>query len=249
MDCRNAVTFKEENIHILNEKFDAIVVGGGGLILPDSSPNMVSCWQWVISKRCIEMIRIPIYVISIGFNLFYGQTLDMPSRDNNHSISSRTGIFRDNIETLIEKAEHFSIRHTDDRRRLFEVIDHRYEDKVSMELCPTIWYTNKYWGSSQGKYLAVEIKDDRMWRRYSRIQKQKYYDELIKFITWYAQNRDANIAYMCHDGSRDFYNYMNSKGIRIPFLNNTVANENMIKMNYAQVHTLLCMAGHSEMIG
>ena len=49
INCRNSKSFNDSNINNLNN-YDYILVGGGGLILPDTTPNKISCWQWCISK-------------------------------------------------------------------------------------------------------------------------------------------------------------------------------------------------------
>ena len=47
LDCRQH--YNDTLINKLNT-FDYIIVGAGGLILPDSSPNNTSCWQWIIHE-------------------------------------------------------------------------------------------------------------------------------------------------------------------------------------------------------
>jgi hypothetical protein len=83
-------------------KFDALIIGGGGLFLPDTNPNIVSCWQWACSSALIEKITAKIYVIGIGWNHFYNQTIGMPNRHNSMEFSERFVIFKDNLETLLK---------------------------------------------------------------------------------------------------------------------------------------------------
>tara|TARA_Y100001938_G_C8097012_1_gene438804 strand:- start:382 stop:1410 length:1029 start_codon:yes stop_codon:yes gene_type:complete len=253
-DCRQANLYKPESISAFN-KFDYIIVGGGGLILPDSSPNKSSCWQWVIPIESYDKITKPIYVISVGYNLFYGQDMTMPKRENNFSDASRLDIFKPNIRKLINKAEKFTLRHTGDMNSLISVIGVDIKDKLSMEYCPSIWYVEKYWKpqiDSMGnkKYLGVEIKDDREWRRYYKIGKGRFYNELYEFIVEYRnKNGNDSVVYMSHDGSMNFYRFLQSKGMKLKLLNNTSGNEVSIRNNYSLLHTLLCSAGHSQMIG
>ena len=56
------------------------------------------------------------------------------------------------------------------------------------------------------------------------------------------------MCYLSHDGSKDFYNYLKKNNINIDYLDNSIANEKKIYHNYSKIDTLLCMAGHSEMI-
>jgi hypothetical protein len=251
IDCRIPNTFNLNNIEKLNQ-FDYILVGGGGLILPDSATNNISAWQWVISKDSYDKITKPIYVISIGYNLFYGQDMTMTSRENSNSNPDRMPIFIDNITHLINKSEHFSIRHNGDRNKLLEIIGDEYSNKVKFEFCPSIWYVNKYWKPkipilNEPKVIAIEIKDDREWRRYHKISKAKFYAELEKFVKYCISNK-IPIAYMSHDGSKNFYRYLISIGINIPILDNSSGNPDSILNNYSKVKTILCSAGHSQMM-
>lgn len=254
MDCRNRNSFSITNIEALN-KYDYIVVGAGGLILPDTNPNKISCWQWLIPKESYSKIVKPIYVVSIGYNLFYGQTINMPNRENNTSDSSRLPIFKANIEKLIQQSEHFSVRHTEDRLNLQKIVDPTFHSKIKFELCPTVWYCKKYWTPlikqlnfpSNKKYLAIEIKDDRQWRRYGKIGKSRYYNELLKFVKYLIKN-DQLVCCMIHDRSRSFYDFLKRNGINIPLIDNTVGNEKKIIDNFSKIHTVLCSAGHSQMM-
>jgi len=254
LDCRNTMLFNINNIEKLND-FDYIVVGGGGLILPDSAPNMISCWQWIISKECIEKIKKPIYVLSIGYNLFFNQTMNMPDRENsNINTKERIPIFRDNIITLINKAKVFTLRHNDDVEKVLSIVGEEYREKIGYEKCATVWYVNKYWKplmnkiKEEDKFIAIEIKDDRQWRRYYKIGKGQYYSELKRVVEYLIKN-NKKIVYLSHDGSRNFFNYLLNKGVKIPYLTNNSANETKIRENYEKIHTIMCSAGHSQMIG
>ena len=250
MDCRNGSFFNNSNINKLNS-FDYILVGGGGLILPDSNPNKISCWQWSISRDNIKKINKPIYVLSIGWNLFFNQNINMPKRENNFEDKSRIKIFKENITTLIIKSEHFTLRHKSDVNNLLNVVGQEYKEKVKYEMCSTVWYVNKYWkprlNPVEQKYIAIEIKDDRKWRRYYKIGMNNYYNKLLQFVKK-CMNEKKPILYLSHDGSRSFYDYLKRNKVNIPFLNNNSSNENKILNNYAKIHTIYCSAGHSQMI-
>lgn len=250
MDCRDKNLYNNKNIHKLNN-FDYIIIGSGGLILPDSSPNKISCWQWVISKENIKKITKPIYVISIGWNLFFNQNMNMPSRENNNGDKSRTPIFKTNISTLINQSKHFTLRHNSDVKNLLNLVGQEFREKIKYEMCPTVWYVNKYWkpklNSINQKFIAIEIKDDRQWRRYYKIGMNNYYNKLLQFVKK-CINEKKPILYLSHDGSKSFYNFLKKKKVNIPYLDNSCANESKILENYSKIHTIYCSAGHSQMI-
>lgn len=250
-NCRDSTLFNSKNIDNLN-KFDYILVGGGGLILPDTSSNINSAWQWNIDNNNLNKITKPIYVISIGYNLFFNQTITMPNRENDITNESLLPIFKNSITALIKKAERFTLRHNDDCEKLISIIGEEYRSHISYEKCATIWYVDKYWKDkiprkNKDKYIAIEIKDDREWRRYYKIGKKKYYSELEKVVKHCIKNK-TKIAYLSHDGSKNFYNYLCKKGIKIPYLDNACRDEKKIRNNYGKIQTILCSAGHSQMI-
>jgi hypothetical protein len=253
IDCRDSKSFNDENINKLNS-YDYIILGGGGLILPDSQPNKISCWQWVISKENINKIRVPIFVLSIGYNLFFEQKITMHNRENSVEDKSRMNIFKDNIITLINKSTKFTLRHKDDVNKLINIVGDEYKKKINYEICATVWYVNKYWKPNinnidrNKKFFAIEIKDDREWRRYYKIGKSKYYSYLLNNIVKKHINNNDKILYLSHDGSKNFYNYLKKNNITIPFLDNSCGNESKIRDNYSKIHTIYCSAGHSQMI-
>ena len=53
----------------------ALIIGGGGLFLPDTNENVISGWQWGISGDLLNKIEVPIIVYSVGYNYFYGPVL------------------------------------------------------------------------------------------------------------------------------------------------------------------------------
>ena len=248
--CRDKNNFNDDNIDKLNN-YDYIIIGGGGLILPDTCPNKISCWQWIISKENINKIKVPIYVISIGWNLFFNQNMNMDKKKSNIEDETRSPIFKDNITTLIKKAEHFSLRHKTDVNNLVDFIGSKYKEQVVYEMCPTVWYVNKYWkpkiSPDTQKFIAIEIKDDRQWRRYHNIGKNKFYKYLLNLVNTHIKNNEK-ILYLSHDSSKDFYNYLIENDVEIPYLDNSSADEKKILENYSKIHTIYCTAGHSQMM-
>jgi len=247
-NCRQFINNKI--INYINT-FDYIIIGAGGLILPDTNPNLISCWQFSIDKQFYKKINKPIYVISIGFNLFYNQNINMSNKNNSIEDINRTNIFKDNIIELINVSKHFSLRHKQDIEELIKIVGEDYRSKISFEFCPTIWYSDKFWknkiSNNTMKYIVLEIKDDRIWRRYYNITKNVFYNELLKFVQ-YCINNKINVAYLSHDSSKDFYKFLITKQINIPFFDNSKLNENSIYSNYNKIKSIICTAGHSQMI-
>ena len=245
-DVRKLVTLSD--IDYFN-KFDALVIGGGGLFLPDTNPNMTSCWQWACHSDLIKKIEADIYVVGIGWNHFYGQTIGMPNRHNSMQFQERFEVFKTNVETLVEKSVFFSMRHKGDVECLKSHIKPTLHDKIVFDFCPVIDYVKQRYSDnfSIGEYHTFEIKDDRPNRRYHKKSRDTFYNELLLFISNLA-SRGEKIAVMSHDGSSTFIRFLQSKNVPFVLLNNTVANEDKIIENYSKVKKLYCTAGHSQMM-
>jgi len=228
--------------------FDYVVIGGGGLFLPDTNPNKTSCWQWACRADFIEQIKAKIYVVGIGWNHFYGQDITMPNRGNSVSDPERLKIFKNNVETLVRKSTNFTMRHQGDCDRLKEIIDVELHDKVQFEFCPVVGYVESKFSKdfTSGEYMTFEIKDDRPNRRYIGKKRDDFYAELHEYIN-HLISEGEKIAVMSHDGSMSFVSYLKNRGVPFLFLNNTVANQEAIIQNYSKVKKLFCTAGHSQM--
>jgi hypothetical protein len=244
-DVRKIVT--DEDIEYFNS-FDCIVIGGGGLFLPDSNPNKISCWQWACPTHLIERIKSDIYVLGVGWNHFYGQTILM-SRSDNFEDSKRGPIFKRNIECLVRKSKMFYMRHSGDCDKLKSHIDESLHDKIQFDFCPVVPYVQEKYKQfkSEGEYHTFELKDDRLHRRYNSKSIQKVYEELLEAINNIIR-KGEKVAIMSHDGSRSFYEYTRGRGLYLPFIDNTIANEEKIIENYSKVKHLYCTAGHSQMM-
>jgi hypothetical protein len=244
-DVRKLVT--QDDINYFNS-FDAVIIGGGGLFLPDTNPNNVSCWQWACSKELMEQITSDIFVLGIGWNHFYDQTILMPSASDREQ-AERKEIFKENVECLVSKSKIFSMRHQGDCRRLKSHIHESLHDKIEFDFCPVVHYVQKkYEGfESTGEYLTFELKDDRLHRRYNRKPIQEVYQELLEVINLMLK-KGEKVAIMSHDGSRTFYDFTRHHGLSLPLIDNTVANEEKIIENYSKVKHLYCTAGHSQMM-
>jgi len=237
-------------IQWMNANFDVMVLGGGGLLLPDTNPNMESCWQWPVPSQLIPEIKIPIYVIGLGYNLFYGQKITMPERGSNNENPIRELIFKQNLQTLINHSTYFSMRHRGDIECLVKIIGEEYRSKIIFQLCPVLEYVKskyRYTVDGTGEYHTFEIKDDRQFRRYDGTSIEKVYNYLKEYIQFLIQN-NKSVGIMSHDGSVSFYNFLKRNGISVPLFDNTSMDEEKIIDNYRKVKRLYCTAGHSQMM-
>lgn len=111
-------------IERLNAQARAIVVGGGGLFLPDTNENGKSGWQWACPTELIEQIDVPLIVYAVGYNTFRGQQGFAP-------------VFRDNVNALVRKSTFIGLRNKGSVQALSNHLEPGLAEKLSFQPCPT----------------------------------------------------------------------------------------------------------------
>ncbi|MDN0195326.1 glycosyltransferase [Streptomyces sp. S.PNR 29] len=101
-----------------------LVIGGGGLFIPDTMPNGNSAWQWNVPDEHLAGIDVPIAVFAVGFNAFDGQ-------------SYRAERFRSSLRLLVEKSAFFGLRNHGSIEKVRAMLPARLHDKVRFQPCPT----------------------------------------------------------------------------------------------------------------
>ncbi|MBT3151664.1 polysaccharide pyruvyl transferase family protein [Streptomyces sp. CHD11] len=101
-----------------------VIVGGGGLFLPDTSPNANSHWQWNIPDRVLARLTVPLAVFAVGYNVFDGQLY-------------RRSRFAESLRTLVERSEFFGLRNHGSIERVRELLPAGLRDRVRYQPCPT----------------------------------------------------------------------------------------------------------------
>ncbi|GAA1914763.1 hypothetical protein GCM10009716_25260 [Streptomyces sodiiphilus] len=101
-----------------------VVVGGGGLFLPDTWPNGNSGWQWNVPDEALARITVPLAVFAVGFNLFQGQDY---ARDR----------LAGSLRALAERSVFFGLRNRGSVERVRELLPPSLRDRVEYQPCPT----------------------------------------------------------------------------------------------------------------
>jgi len=102
---------------------NCLIIGGGGLLLPDTNANTVSGWQWAVSEELLKKINVPIIVYAIGYNYFRGQ--------------KPNDFFLENLNLLLERADFFSLRNYGSIEKVNELTNNKFSSKIIYQPCPT----------------------------------------------------------------------------------------------------------------
>jgi polysaccharide pyruvyl transferase WcaK-like protein len=177
--------FDAERLELVNET-DGVVVGGGGLFLPDTAPNANSGWQWNVPRENLDKLNVPLGVVAVGFNLFEGQTF-------------RGTLFRESLEALVDRADLVGLRNRGSVARVRDLLPDRLADKVSFLPCPTTVlshiHTRPADVPARGSAGAVLVNAafDRSARRFG----ESYEDFLGRMATYVTTLRSAGAEVRC----------------------------------------------------
>ncbi len=137
-------------------KSKMLLIGGGGLFLPDTNLNEISGWQWSVSKEQLNAITVPAVIYSVGYNYFPGQE---PSE-----------LFISNLIALCEKASFIGLRNHGSIEAVKALLPTDLSDKVIFQPCTTTLIRKLYSDVLPPKQcsniVAFNLAFDREKRRY-----------------------------------------------------------------------------------
>ena len=108
----------------VNQGYDAVVLGGGGLMLRSTNENRLSGWQWKVSIADLEALTVPLVVFAIGYNRFEGE----PDFDP---------IFAEHLNATVAKAAFFGLRNHASIARVRDYLQPELRDRLTFQPCPT----------------------------------------------------------------------------------------------------------------
>ena len=238
--------FDKNKIEIINKENDALVLGGGGLLLKDQKGSDIknSGWQWNCSAENTYEIKIPLLIFAIGYNRFYGQE----DFDSN---------FVDSINAIASKSPFFSLRNNGSISAVKNYLSSKNKEKAKLyrQFCPTTMLSLIYPeldklsinnAKRNSKVLSFNAAFDRTEMRFS--DPNKTFDDICKSIK-HAQERGWKIIACSHkemDRKIEFFLKKNNVTFEIKDL--TYSSPKEIMEHYAQVDLSVGMRGHSQMI-
>lgn len=214
-----------------------LVIGGGGLFLPDTNQNTISGWQWAISKELLEQIDVPICVYSVGYNYFRGQEAN--------------ALFVDSLCALAEKSSFFGLRNMGSVNAVRELLPEEFAEKVVYQPCTTTLIRKLYAGRIPAKTdtgsVAVNMAFDRSALRFGGNQESvlNQVAEAVQMI----ENKGYRIFYVCHCWDDDiFLPYLKEKKVRYELVDLSRQYPETVFDFYNRMDTVLGMRSHAQMI-
>lgn len=232
VDVRKKVT--EETITKIN-KGKALIIGGGGLFLPDTNKNNISGWQWAISDEQLNRITVPIIVYSVGYNYFTGQ--------------ETTEVFEHSLVKLIRKAEFVGLRNGGSIRTVKQIVGERLGEKIVYQPCITTLISKIYSleKKNDSKMIGINMAFDRENLRFG--DKKKEILSEVAIACKEIQDMGYQLLYIAHtDGDLRFLKYLDHYNISYDVENLTNEFPDKIIETYKKLQCVIGMRGHAQMI-
>ena len=216
--------FEQSHINLIND-CDAVIIGGGGLILPNPyNFDTPTGWQVGIPTELIANIVPPIIVYAIGWNLFRNQT--------------PPDVLKENISEMIRQSAFFSLRHSGDIEKLEGLTG--ISDKITLNYCPSM-IADSYRPCRTDR-IAFQIASDRLETRVGSIP--KFIANMKKVLDSFSGNK-CIVAHTV--GDMDFGESM-AKHLNYEFISLLGEKPHVIRDFYYDIHTVFAMRGHGQMI-
>ncbi|MDL5203421.1 glycosyltransferase [Streptomyces sp. ALI-76-A] len=229
--------FDEAALQRVNRR-RGLVIGGGGLFIPDTMPNGNSAWQWNVPDELLQRIDVPVAVFAVGFNAFDGQ-------------SYRANRFRESLRLLVEQSSFFGLRNHGSIEKVRAMLPARLHDKVRFQPCPTTVTRQLVPGwqdpAKRDDTILINAAYDRAGLRFGH--------DYGYFLAQMAQAvRDlgelAEVQCVAHslDDEKIAFDLRREHGISLPVIPMYDFENDEIRDLYARTRLVIGMRGHAGMI-
>ncbi|MFF4573486.1 glycosyltransferase [Streptomyces sp. NPDC001410] len=215
-----------------------LVIGGGGLFIPDTMPNGNSAWQWNVPDEHLRAIDVPIVVFAVGFNAFDGQ-------------SYRAQRFNESLRLLVEKASFFGLRNHGSIAKVRSLLPPELHDKVVFQPCPTTVMRQLVPGWSDPLHredtVLLNAAYDRAGLRFGH-DYGHFLAEIAKAVRGIGAHTEVRCVAHSLDDERIAFDLRREHGISLPVIPMYDFSNDEIRETYAKTRLVIGMRGHAGMI-
>ncbi|MFJ9345847.1 glycosyltransferase [Streptomyces sp. NPDC101237] len=215
-----------------------LVIGGGGLFIPDTMPNGNSAWQWNVPDEHLRAIDVPIMVYAVGFNAFDGQ-------------SYRATRFNESLRLLVEKASFFGLRNHGSIAKVRGMLPPELQDKVVFQPCPTTVTRQLVAGWTDPSYredtVMLNAAYDRAGLRFGH-DYAHFLAEMAKAVRKIGAHTEVQCVAHSLDDEKIAFDLRREHGISLPVIPMYDFSNDEIRETYAKTRLVIGMRGHAGMI-
>ena len=217
-----------------------VIVGGGGLFLPDTWPNGNSGWQWNVPGPMLERLTAPLAVFAVGFNVFDGQ----------HFGASRLA---ESLRAVVAKSVFFGLRNHGSVERVRELLPPDLADRVRYQPCPTTVLRHLIPGwrdpapAEREDVILLNCAYDRAGLRFGH-DYGHFLAELAAAVRRLGRYGEVRYAPHAPSDERFVHDLRREHGITLPVEPlYDLSNEDLLAV-YRRVRLVIGMRGHATMI-
>ncbi|MFZ4274826.1 glycosyltransferase [Streptomyces arboris] len=217
-----------------------LVIGGGGLFIPDTAPNGNSGWQWNVSDELLGRIDVPVVVYAVGFNAFDGQAYGHGRKQ-----------FLSSLRKLVETSAFFGLRNHGSIDKVRDLLPPELHHKVRYQPCPTTVTRQLADGWSdpaeREDTILVNAAYDRAGLRFGH-DYGHFLGEMATAVT--ALGEQAEVKCVAHslEDERIAFDLRREHGISLPVIPMYDFDNDAIRDVYARTKLVIGMRGHAGMI-
>ncbi|MFF7469647.1 glycosyltransferase [Streptomyces sp. NPDC008092] len=215
-----------------------LVIGGGGLFIPDTMPNGNSSWQWNVPDEHLRAIDVPIMIYAVGFNAFDGQ-------------SYRARRFNESLRLLVEKSSFFGLRNHGSIAKVRGMLPPELQDKVVFQPCPTTVMRQLVTGWTDPAYredtVMLNAAYDRAGLRFGH-DYGHFLAEMAKAVRKIGEHTEVKCVAHSLDDEKIAFDLRREHGISLPVIPMYDFSNDEIRETYAKTRLVIGMRGHAGMI-
>ncbi|MFG2954823.1 glycosyltransferase [Streptomyces sp. NPDC048291] len=215
-----------------------LVIGGGGLFIPDTMPNGNSAWQWNVPDEHLRAIDVPIMIYAVGFNAFDGQ-------------SYRANRFNESLRLLVEKSSFFGLRNHGSIAKVRGMLPPELQDKVVFQPCPTTVMRQLVTGWTDPSYredtVMLNAAYDRAGLRFGH-DYAHFLAEMAKAVRKIGEHTEVRCVAHSLDDEKIAFDLRREHGISLPVIPMYDFSNDEIRETYAKTRLVIGMRGHAGMI-
>ncbi|HLU98405.1 MAG TPA: polysaccharide pyruvyl transferase family protein [Thermobifida alba] len=215
-----------------------VVVGGGGLFIPDTSPNGNSRWQWNVPDAVLRQITVPLVVFAVGYNAFEGQ-----------GYSYRR--FTESLRLLADRSVFFGLRNHGSIERVRALLPGDLAERVVYQPCPTTVARHLVadWRepAERAETVLLNCAYDRSGLRFG-YDYGNFLDQMARAVT--ALRGRAEVRYAAHiaDDEKFVFDLRREHGITLPVVPMYDMTTTEVRETYTDCRLVIGMRGHAGMI-
>lgn len=213
-----------------------LVIGGGGLFLPDTNKNNISGWQWAIPPALLEKIAVPVAIYSVGYNYFRGQTPN--------------ALFEENLRRIVAKSSFVGLRNTGSCRAVKAILGDDLGKSIVFQPCTTTLIRKIYTDippKKQTGRIGINMAFDRENLRYGDDEDIVLSQVAQAMKELVARGYELFCVAHCHADLK-FLPYLRNENVKFTPVDMSAAFPHTAFDFYNSIDCMFGMRGHAQMI-